>query len=216
MLYVQEEILAHVGKSGLYLQLAKELLPIKRRCGWTLVGVYARVMGSTLSVGDRNIYELWEIAELGAVQALLRDPEYLALSEEMIAAIARENRKIFEPFAVTPEAAAVAATIPAPKGRPLYLHASLHLRRGAKAQFRELISTCVPIFGQAGWKLLGSYSSVTGENDSIIDFWEIPDGAAVERAMHDERLMPLLPKIHRNIVDEIFTLLTKLPVEDGA
>lgn len=212
MLYVQQEILINVGKSGLYLETAKKLLPIKQRCGWKLIGAYARVMGSTISVGDRNVYELWEVADAGAVQALLRDAEYLAMSNEMTAAIAKETLKLFEPFDVTPEAAAVAATIPAVTGTPLYLHASLHLLRGAKTQFRELISTCVPIFGQAGWKLLGSYSSVTGPNDSIIDFWELPDAAAVERAMHDERLMPLLPKIHKNIVDETFTLLTKLPI----
>lgn len=212
MLYVQKEILINVGKSGYYMEVTQKLLPIKQRCGWKLIGAYARVMGSTISVGDRNIFELWAVPDAATVQALLADPEYLAMADELFAAIAREELKIFEPFAVTPEAAAVAATIPAPTGTPLYLHASLHLRRGAKAQFRELISTCVPIFGKAGWRLLGSYSSVTGPNDSIIDFWELPNGGAIEAAMHDERLFPLLPKIHANIVDETFTVLTRLPI----
>lgn len=212
MLYVQKEILINVGKSSYYLEAAKKLLPVKQRCGWKLIGAYARVMGSTISVGDRNIFELWEVPDAATIQKLHADPEYLALSDDLFAAIAKEESKIFEPFDVTPEAAAVAATIPPVTGTPLYLHASLHLRRGAKAQFRELISTCVPFFAKAGWRLLGSYQSVTGPNDSIIDFWELPSGAAIEEAMHDERLFPLLPKIHANIVDETFTVLTRLPI----
>lgn len=213
MFYVQQEILTKVGKSGVYVDEMKNLVPIKQRCGWELVGAFARVMGSTISVGDRKIFELWKVPNAATIQVLLRDEEYVGMSEELTACIATDDLTIFEPFDVTPEAAAVASRIPAPRGSPLYLHASLHLRRGAKVQFRELISTCVPIFGEAGWKLLGSYSSVTGPNDSIIDFWQIENSAAVERAMHDERLMPLLPKIHENIVEETFTLLTKLPLE---
>lgn len=209
MIYIEDRIKIKVGHSPEFVELSKDLLTVKEKYGWHRLGAYAGVMGNTISVADRNIIEFWRLPNFDALSALKATPEFLALSESMNACLSAEQRTLFEAFPVKGQLVNSDEEFHAPYNG-LYQHASLQLRRGSREQFRELISTCVPIFGKAGWELLGSYSSLTGPNDSIIDFWRIPDANAIERALHDPALMPLLPKIHANIMDETFTLLTRL------
>lgn len=214
MIYVQKEILIRVGHSGEYLQVARDVLPIAERCGWKLQGAYGRVIGNTISVADRNVIEFWEVPDTATIQTLLDDPDYLALADRIEACLSKEVTTLFRAFDV-PGADAFPRVEWKDGKPPLYQHASLNLKRGSREKFRELIAHCVPLFGKSGWKLLGSYSSLTGPNDSIVDFWEIPDSAAIEDALHNPELMPLLPKIHANIMDETFTIMTPLPIREG-
>ena len=94
----------------------------------------------------------------------------------------------------------------------VYLQASIKLHPGKLQDFMKLISELLPVVGKHGWKLVGSYAAVVGRLNTVVDFWELPNEAAIASAMGDTELHKQGLRIAEIIEDEVFTLLTKLPI----
>jgi len=93
----------------------------------------------------------------------------------------------------------------------VYLHASLKLRAGKLQDFVSMLNSLTPIVGKHGWKLLGSYASVVGRLNTVVDIWELPNEAAIQAALSDSE-MAKLRAFGEIIEDETLTLLNKLPI----
>ena len=94
----------------------------------------------------------------------------------------------------------------------VYLQASLKLRAGTLPQFISLLNTLTPVLGKHGWKLLGSYASVVGRLNTVVDFWELPDASALQAGMSDPEMAKFAPQISEIVEDETLALMTKLPI----
>jgi NIPSNAP len=94
----------------------------------------------------------------------------------------------------------------------VYLQASIKLHPGKLPDFINLINKLTPVVGKHGWRLVGSYASVVGRLNTVVDFWELPNPNAVEAALGDPELQKHGPLISEIVEDEVLTLLTKLPI----
>jgi len=94
----------------------------------------------------------------------------------------------------------------------VYLQASIKLRAGKLPNFISLLNTLTPVVDKHGWKLLGSYASVIGRLNTVVDFWELPDATALQAALSDPEMAKYAPQISEIVEDETLTLLTKLPI----
>jgi hypothetical protein len=94
----------------------------------------------------------------------------------------------------------------------VYLQASIKLRAGKLQDFISLLNTLTPVVGRHGWKLLGSYASVVGRLNTVVDFWELPDATALQAALSDPEMARYAPQISEIVEDETLALLTKLPI----
>ncbi len=94
----------------------------------------------------------------------------------------------------------------------VYLQASIKLRPGKLQDFVELLNGLTPVVGKHGWKLLGSYASVVGRLNTVVDLWELPNEAAIQAALSDAEMAKHAPRIADIIEDETLTLLNKLPI----
>ena len=94
----------------------------------------------------------------------------------------------------------------------IYVQASIKLRPGKLQDFTNLISELLPVVGKHGWKLVGSFATVVGRLNTVVDLWELPNEAAIAAAMGDAELQKRGVKISEIIEDEVFTVLTKLPI----
>jgi len=94
----------------------------------------------------------------------------------------------------------------------IYVQASIKLRPGKLQDFTNLISELLPVVGKHGWKLVGSFATVVGRLNTVVDLRELPNEAAIAAAMGDAELQKRGVKISEIIEDEVFTVLTKLPI----
>jgi len=94
----------------------------------------------------------------------------------------------------------------------VYLQASLKLRAGKLQDFISLLNHLTPVVGRHGWKLLGSYASVVGRLNTVVDIWELPDSNAIQAALSDAEMQKFAPQISETVEDETLALLTKLPI----
>jgi hypothetical protein len=94
----------------------------------------------------------------------------------------------------------------------VYLQASIKLRAGKLPDFISLLNALTPVVGKHGWKLLGSYASVIGRLNTVVDLWELPDPSALQAAQSDPELAKFAPQVSEIIEDETVALLTKLPI----
>jgi len=94
----------------------------------------------------------------------------------------------------------------------VYLQASLKLRAGKLQDFISMLNSVTPVLGKHGWKLLGSYASMVGRLNTVVDFWELPSPDAVQAALSDPELAKFAPQISEIVEDETLTLMTKLPI----
>jgi hypothetical protein len=94
----------------------------------------------------------------------------------------------------------------------VYLQASIKLRAGKLPNFISLLNTLTPVVGKHGWKLLGSYASVVGRLNTVVDFWELPDATALQAALSDPEMAKYAPQISEIVEDETLALLAKLPI----
>ena len=94
----------------------------------------------------------------------------------------------------------------------VYLQASLKLRAGKLQDFVSLLNSLTPVVGKHGWKLLGSYASVVGRLNTVVDMWELPNEAAIQAALADSEMAKFASRIGEIIEDETLTLLNKLPI----
>ena len=93
----------------------------------------------------------------------------------------------------------------------VYLQASIKLRAGKLQDFVSLMNSLTPVLGRHGWKLLGSYASVIGRLNTVVDLWELPNEAALA-GLSDSELAKYGSRIGEIIEDETLTLLNKLPI----
>ena len=94
----------------------------------------------------------------------------------------------------------------------VYLQASVKLRAGKLQDFVSLLSSLTPVVGKHGWKLLGSYASVVGRLNTVVDMWELPNEAAIQAALSDSEMAKYASRIGEIVEDETLTLLNKLPI----
>jgi hypothetical protein len=94
----------------------------------------------------------------------------------------------------------------------VYLQASLKLRAGKLPAFISMLNSVTPVLGRHGWKLLGSYASVVGRLNTVVDIWELPNAEAVQAGMSDPELAKFAPQIGEIVEDETLTLMSKLPI----
>jgi len=94
----------------------------------------------------------------------------------------------------------------------VYLQASLKLRAGKLPDFISMLNSMTPLLSKHGWKLLGSYASMVGRLNTVVDFWELPNPNAVQAALSDPEFAKFAPQIHEIVEDETLTLMTKLPI----
>jgi len=94
----------------------------------------------------------------------------------------------------------------------VYLQASIKLHPGKLQEFVKLLNDLTPVVAKHGWKLVGSYAAVVGRLNTVVDLWELPNAGAVEAALADPDLQKQGPRIGEIVEDEVFTMLTKLPV----
>ena len=94
----------------------------------------------------------------------------------------------------------------------VYLQASLKLRAGKLQDFVSLLNSLTPVLGKHGWKLLGSYVSVVGRLNTVVDLWELPNEAAIQAPVTDSEIAKYALRIAEIVEDETLTLLNKLPI----
>jgi NIPSNAP protein len=94
----------------------------------------------------------------------------------------------------------------------IYLQASIKLRPGKLQDFVSLLNGLTPVVGKHGWKLLGSYATVVGRLNTVVDLWELPNEAAIQAALSDSEMAKHAPRISEIIEDETLTLVNKLPI----
>ena len=94
----------------------------------------------------------------------------------------------------------------------VYLQASIKLYPGKVQDFIALLNDVRPLLAKHGWKLLGSYASIVGRLNTVIDLWELPEPNAVEKALSDPELQKFGPQIAEIVEDETLAVLTKLPI----
>jgi len=94
----------------------------------------------------------------------------------------------------------------------VYLQASIKLRAGKLQDFVSLLNSLTPVLGKHGWKLLGSYATVVGRVNTVVDLWELPNEAAIQAALSDSELAKHMTRNGEIIEDETLTLLNKLPI----
>jgi hypothetical protein len=94
----------------------------------------------------------------------------------------------------------------------VYMTASVKLHPGKLPDFIALLNDITPMLAKHGWKLLGSYASLVGRLNTAVDFWELPDPDAVEKALSDPEFQKYATRIKEIVEDETLSILTKLPI----
>jgi hypothetical protein len=67
----------------------------------------------------------------------------------------------------------------------VYLQYSAKLRAGRLQDFVSLLNSLTPVVAKHGWQLLGSYASVLGRLNTVVDLWELPNEIAIQAALSD-------------------------------
>lgn len=65
----------------------------------------------------------------------------------------------------------------------VFLIATLEVRPGHFPQFVETMAKIAGIVEANGWKLAGAYTHRTGQLNTVIDIWELPDMNAMQTGM---------------------------------
>jgi hypothetical protein len=86
------------------------------------------------------------------------------------------------------------------------------LRAGKLQDFVSMMNSLTPVLAKHGWKLLGSYASVVGPLNSVVDMWELPNETAMMAGLTDSELAKYNARISEVIEDEVLTLMNKLPI----
>ncbi len=94
----------------------------------------------------------------------------------------------------------------------VYLQYPIKLRAGRLQDFVSLLNSLTPVLPKHGWKLLGSYASVVGRLNTVVDLWELPNEAAIQAALSDSEVAKLASRFGEIIEDQTLTLLNKLPI----
>lgn len=94
----------------------------------------------------------------------------------------------------------------------IYLHALIKLHPGKLQAFKERLAVMLPLQARHGWKLIGCFSSVTGDLNTVIDLWELPDANALYSALDDPEFAKHSTHKWEIVAHETLTLYQKLPI----
>jgi hypothetical protein len=94
----------------------------------------------------------------------------------------------------------------------VYLQASIKLYPGKLQDFTALLNSLLPVVGKHGWKLVGSYATIAGRLNTVLDVWELPDPNALQAALSDPEMQKAGARISEIVEDETLTIMTKLPI----
>jgi hypothetical protein len=94
----------------------------------------------------------------------------------------------------------------------VYTQYSIKLRAGRLQDFVSLLNSLKPVVAKHGWKPVGSYASVVGRLNMVVDLWELPNEAAIQAAMSDSEVAKLASRFGEIIEDQTLTLPNKLPI----
>ena len=94
----------------------------------------------------------------------------------------------------------------------VYLQAAIKLYPGKLQDFTTLLNSLLPVVGKHGWKLVGSYATVAGRLNTVLDVWELPDPNALQAALTDPEMQKAGARISEIVEDETLTIMTKLPI----
>ncbi|MBK9178083.1 MAG: NIPSNAP family protein [Acidimicrobiales bacterium] len=67
--------------------------------------------------------------------------------------------------------------------RQVFLHVTLKIRQGMMGRFDAVLAEMVPALEEAGWRLVGAWTTTVGRLNTVIDLWELPDADAVESVL---------------------------------
>ena len=94
----------------------------------------------------------------------------------------------------------------------VYLQYSAKLSAGRLQDFVSLLNSLTPVVAKYGWKLLGSYASVLGRLNTVVDLWELPNETAIQAALSDPEVAKHASRFGEITEDQTLNLLRKLPI----
>ena len=100
---------------------------------------------------------------------------------------------------------------------PIYMRATLSVRTGHLQPLLETLTTRVfPLIErEAGWKLLGCFSHLTGPINTITDLWELPDHEALMKGRGALAAAPDIQELravmNAAIQEETLVIMDKVP-----
>jgi catabolite regulation protein CreA len=94
----------------------------------------------------------------------------------------------------------------------VYLQYSAKLRAGRLQDFVSLLNSLTPVVAKHGWQLLGSYASVLGRLNTVVDLWELPNEIAIQAALSDPEVAKYASRFGEITEDQTLNLLNKLPI----
>ena len=101
-----------------------------------------------------------------------------------------------------------------------YLFAEITLKPGTVEKFAAVLGEVAALFEtHGGWKLQGCFLEADGEEDKIIDVWEIPNAAAVQKALgsvpNDPAFESLRVRLQECVANETLHVMARQPVTIG-
>jgi hypothetical protein len=118
-------------------------------------------------------------------------------------------------FATLAAAAETASATDLQEGVPMvYLQYSAKLRAGRLQDFVSLLNSLTPVVAKHSWKLLGSYASVLGRLNMVVDLWELPNETAIQAALSDPEVAKYASRFGEITEDQTLNLLNKLPISN--
>jgi hypothetical protein len=95
----------------------------------------------------------------------------------------------------------------------VYLQSSIKLYPDKLQDFTQTMNELAPaLASRHGWKLIGSFASMTGRLHTVLDLWELPDVSAYQAAFADPEVLRFAPRLSAIVEDEVLTLLARLPI----
>ncbi|HWO18463.1 MAG TPA: NIPSNAP family protein [Kofleriaceae bacterium] len=95
----------------------------------------------------------------------------------------------------------------------IYLQSQIKLHPGKIGDFTGVMNKLAAVLtSKHGWKLVGSFATMVGRLDTVLDLWELPDLGAYQAALSDPEVIRFGPRIQEIVADEILSFVTRLPI----
>lgn len=93
---------------------------------------------------------------------------------------------------------------------PQILHVTLKIRPGRLNEFCTLMSKLKPVAEAGGWKLLGSWTTLIGRLNVVVDIWEIKESSQVQSVFEAFFAHPKWPEWERQLGEYVEDEVTQL------
>ncbi|WP_168669388.1 NIPSNAP family protein [Paraburkholderia sp. SG-MS1] len=94
----------------------------------------------------------------------------------------------------------------------VFLHALIKLHPGKLQAFKNRLAVMAPLQARHGWKLIGCFSSISGDLNTVIDLWELPNPNALQAALADPAFAEHSTDKWEIVAHETLTLFEQVPV----